>query len=358
MKLTTAPVVQAWDNPKHMEHRADSSYTDALVAAITANARGQSTAFPTAVGALEAASGLVGRAFATATVETESSAVLRALTPACLTLIGRSLIRRGELVLFLDTSRGAIDLLPCQSHDVDGPPNPADWLYRCTVSGPDMTHTYERTPAAGVVHLTYSVSPETPWRGAGPLQVAQLTGRLGAEVLAALADESSGPRGHILGLPIDGDDPTIAHLKQDIKTLGGKLAFLETGDYGGAAGGGQVVLKPERLGPEPTAALVELFKLSREDIFGACGINPSLFQVAPGVAMREAYREFLFSTVAPLARTVAAELSAKLDTDITLDFAELQAADIAGRARAFSSMVQSGMALDRAAALSGLLAAE
>ena len=55
---------------------------------------------------------------------------------------------------------------------------------------------------------------------------------------------------------------------------------------------------------------------------------------------------------------VAAELSAKLDTDITLDFAELQAADIAGRARAFSSMVQSGMALDRAAALSGLLAAE
>ena len=118
-------------------------------------------------------------------------------------------------------------------------------------------------------------------------------------------------------------------------------ALLEVGDWGGSPGGGQFMLKPERLAPEPTAALVELFKISREDVFGACGVNPSLFSVAPGVAMREAYREFLFSTVAPLARTVASELSAKLDTNITLDFAELQAADIAGRARAFSSMVSS-----------------
>ena len=30
----------------NMEHRADSSYTDALIAAITANAKGQTTAFP------------------------------------------------------------------------------------------------------------------------------------------------------------------------------------------------------------------------------------------------------------------------------------------------------------------------
>ena len=49
-----------------LETRADSSYTDALIAAITANASGQTTAFASAVGALEAASGLVGRAFASA----------------------------------------------------------------------------------------------------------------------------------------------------------------------------------------------------------------------------------------------------------------------------------------------------
>ena len=341
-----------------METRADSSYTDALIAAITANAGGQTTAFPTAVGALEAASGLVSRAFASAVVETESSAAMRSLTPACLALIGRSLIRRGEIVFAIDTSFGEIDLLPCQSHDVDGYPNPRTWVYRCTFAGPDMTHTLDRTPAGSVVHIMYSRDPETPWRGRGPLQSAGLTGRLAAEVLAALADESSGPRGHLLGIPVDGQDPTVTQLRQDLKNMAGKVALLETGDWGGAAGGGMVDGKPERIGPEPTAAMVELFKISREDVLSACGINPSLVMDAQGTAQREAYRQFLFGTVAPLGRMVAAELSEKLNTPIRLDWEELRASDIAGRARAFGTMVTGGMDLDRAAALSGLLTAE
>ena len=98
-----------------METRADSSYTDALITAILGQAQGQSTALPAAVGALEAASGLVSRAFASAVVETPSMAVSHALTPSCLALIGRALIRRGEVVFYIDTSHGAIDLLPCQS---------------------------------------------------------------------------------------------------------------------------------------------------------------------------------------------------------------------------------------------------
>ena len=65
------------------EDRADSSYTDALVQAITANAGGQTTAFPTATAALEAAAGVVGRAFAAAEVKAPT-AMLRALDPACL----------------------------------------------------------------------------------------------------------------------------------------------------------------------------------------------------------------------------------------------------------------------------------
>ena len=250
-----------WPWQSNMETRADSSYTDALIAAITANAKGQTTAFPAAIGALESAAGLVGRAFASAVVETDSSAVLRALTPACLLLVGRSLIRRGELVLYIDTTTGMLNLLPCQSHDVDGGPIPSTWEYRCTVSGPERTFTFDHTPATGVVHLTYATSPETPWRGIGPLQAAQLTGRLAAETIAALADESSGPRGRLLGIPVDGQDPTVTQLRQDLKNMAGKIGLIETKDWGGSPGGGEVVLKPERLGPEPTAALVELFKV-------------------------------------------------------------------------------------------------
>ena len=170
-----------------------------------------------------------------------------------------------------------------------------------------------------------------------------------------LADESSGPRGHLLGVPVDGNDPTVVQLKADIRKLAGRTALLETGDAGGAAGGGTFDLKANRLGPEPTGPLVELMTTASREIYAACGCNAALFESAPGVAMREANRQLLFSTVAPLGKLVAAELTAKLNTPITFDWEELRASDIAGRARAFGSMVQGGMDLAKAAALSGLM---
>ena len=347
-----------WFWQPKLETRQESSYTDTLVELLLSRASGQGTAFPAAIGALEAASGLIGRAFASAEVEADSDTVRGALTPDCLALIGRTLTRHGEITFYIDTSMGRIDLLPCQSHNVDGSPNPATWEYLLTVAGPERTHTYPHTPAASVIHCTYAREPQTPWRGIGPLQSAGLTGRLGAELMAALADEASGPRGSILGTPLDGNDPTMAQLKEDIRKLAGKMSFLETGDWGGAAGGGSMVLRPERIGFNPPAGLVDLFKLTREDVLSACGVNPALLMDAQGTAMREAYRQFLFNTVAPLGRMVSAEVSRKLDTVVTFDWAELRASDIAGRARAFGTMVTGGMDLTQAAALSGLLMGE
>ena len=340
---------------KPMEIRQDSSYTDALVAAITANSRGQTTAFPNAVGALEACAGLTGRAFASAEVQTDSRAVAMALTPECLAMAGRALWRRGEIVFYIDVTGGVITLLPCQSHDVDGYPNPATWTYRCTVSGPERTYTYDHVPASGVVHLTYAKEPENPWRGVGPLQAARLTGRLAAETLAVLADEAAGPMTHLIGYPKGGEDDTIDGLKEDLAKARGKASIVENGDLGGAPGGGMAEWKVNRLGANPPMALVELFKLSREDVLAACGVNPSLITDAQGTAQRESYRQFLFGTVAPVGRMVADELTRKLDTDVTLDWAELRASDIQGRARAFQSMVGGGKDVGEAAALAGLM---
>ena len=99
------------------ETRADSSYTDALVAAITANAGGQTTAFPTATAALEAAAGVVGRAFAAAEVRAPD-AMLAALDPAFLSMVGRSLIRRGEIVFLIRVDGDRVKLWPAASHDI------------------------------------------------------------------------------------------------------------------------------------------------------------------------------------------------------------------------------------------------
>ncbi len=337
--------------PFRRETRADSSYTDALVAAITANAKGEQTAFPTATAALEACSGLVGRVFASASVKAPDH-VQSALTPALLALVGRSLIRRGEVLFDIAVRDGAMAFHPVSSHDVDGPHDA--WHYRINLAGPSEHVTVER-PASGVLHFQYAMDAETPWRGVGPLQVAALAGRLSAETVAALADEASGPRGAVMPLPVDGNDPTIAALKADIRKLAGKLAFVEStrGKWStdSAREGQRDDWLAKRIGADPPASLVALQQRASEEVMLACGLSPSLFSAqGDGTSKRESFRQALHSVIGPLGRLVAAELSLKLETEVALDFADIHAADVTGRARAWRSLVGNEAKLDAATA--------
>ena len=62
------------------------------------------------------------------------------------------------------------------------------------------------------------------------------------------------------------------------------------------------------------------------------------------------WRRFLFGSVAPLAKIIEEELRAKLDPGVGLQFEELRASDLAGRAPAFKQLTEAGM--DRAEARS------
>ena len=57
----------------------------------------------------------------------------------------------------------------------------------------------------------------------------------------------------------------------------------------------------------------------------------------------------------PVSLSVAAELSDKLDSNVSLSFDRMFASDLSGRARAFQSMVGGGMDVAKAAALAGLM---
>ena len=207
--------------------KRDSSYTDTLVSFLTSNAGGTSTVFPTATAALEACAGLVGRAFAACEVMGPPH-VQDALTPDCLSMIGRALIRRGEILFSVDVSDGKVNLWPAASHDIHGDPDPATWKYRLNMAGPDHQTTIENVPSEQVVHVMYARDPERPWRGYGPLQVAQLAGRLSASTASALADEAGGPRGSFLPMPKDGADATTDALRGDIKTANGGMLTVES----------------------------------------------------------------------------------------------------------------------------------
>ncbi len=335
----------------------DADYSDAIVGQILRNATGGEPASMYALAALEAAAGIVGRSFAVASVQSASGLVTEALPPSLLALIGRSLIRRGQLVCSIETTGGRLALLPAASWDVQGGPDPRSWQYRLELGGPSGSVT-RRNPGEGVIDLRYSCDPAQPWRGLGPLQVARLDGRLGSELAAALGDEAAGPRGSLLPVPGEGGDGELDELRADIAGLHGKAALLETTSGGWGEGKGaapQQDWTPKRLGPNPSAALVQLRRDVETSVVAACGVPLELLTPAAGTGGRESYRRFLFSTVAALGRIVADELTRKLETPVSLDWGELRAADISGRARAYQSLVGANMDASKAERLAGLL---
>ena len=336
----------------------ESSYTDTLIQAIQRNSQGRvaNPANPTATAALETCVGLIGRAFAAAEI-TGPENIASALTPEFMMMVGRSLIRRGELVCHIDTSTGRLRLFPAQSHNVSGGHNPDGWEYELTLPGPSETTTLS-LPADSVLHLRYAADPELPYRGIGPLQVATLSGVLSAATIKALGDEASGPVGSFLPLPAtDGDDASVSEIKAFVPTAQGRMGITEsTADSFGTGGPTpQGDYKQQHFGPMPPAAMVELMQAVKVEIYSACGIPPGLFTVGAAASIREAWRLCLFSTIGPLGRVVLTELRDKLDADLKLGWVDLRASDLQGRARALQSLVNAGMALPEAVAVSGVL---
>ena len=176
------------------EERGAQPFTDAVVAALAAQAGGTSAGDPGAIAALETAAGLWARAFAAATLEPAHPA----LEPDLLALIARDLIRRGESVFALEVERGAPVLRPAGSWDVRGPWRETDWRYRLDLFGPSGNVT-RFVPSAAVVHVRYAVDPSRPWHGVSPLAWARATGTLAANLEQRLGGGSR--RGRVAPYP-------------------------------------------------------------------------------------------------------------------------------------------------------------
>ena len=336
------------------ENYESGGYTDAWIASLLRFASGNGSPISTAAtGALESVAGLVGRGFAACEVSGDAM-YTAALTPDVLMMMGRSLIRQGDNVYYLDTTNG-LTILPAQTHSVDGGPLPVGWRYTVSLPGPSTTHSMI-VDADDLLHLRYAVDPQTPWRGMGPIGVASDAGRLSAEVLAALADESGGPRGSFLPMPT-GDDATTGKLKGDIRTARGTILTVESmaTDWGRGGPAPTADWQQQRFGSTPPAALVELLESARTEVWAACGVSAGMFAAANSASLRESWRVALFGLLSPLGKLVQSELQRKVHPSIVLDWTELRASDLGARARSFQSMIGGGMPLADAVAISGLM---
>ena len=328
------------------------SATDAIVSALISQAGGSSV--PPSVeslAAVEAASGLWARAFASATVEPQTTTT-SSLTPSLLAAIGRGLAVRGEAVFSLDVN-GAIELTQAASWKVLGGTRPESWRYAVEMPLPQGGVVKRTLPADAVVHLRYATRPGAPWAGISPLGMADETRALATWIERRLAEESSTATSYVLPLPEGAD---VDQLKADIKGGRGRLHIVDTtaaawGD--GTASAPRQDWKSNRLGANPPDSLGKLRGDVRGDVLAAFGVPNLVF--GSGGSAREAYRQFLASTITPISKLVVEELALKLNTPtLTLTFEALKAADIAGRARAYGVLINAGMPPAEAAEATGL----
>ena len=349
---------------KPEKRQSTQPFTDAIVSAIAAQAGGNLPSDPLALGALEMAAGAYARAFAGAKITPDTAA----LTPAVRALIGRDLVRRGESIHLIDVNAGRVQLTPAGSWDVRGGWQESDWFYRLDLFGPSGNVT-RFVPSAAVIHCRYSYDPARPWLGLSPLQWASLTGSLASNLETKLAQEAGGPVGSVIPVPQDpesGEEETdeespLDGLRADLAAAKGRTLLVETTAAGWGEGRGaapQTDWQARRFGADPPETLAVLRSDAGKAVLGACGLSIALFDDSDGTSKREAWRQAAMGAFEPVAALVAAELSKKLEVSISFDFSGLWAHDLAGRAQAFKQMVTGGMAIERAAGLSGLVAME
>ena len=342
------------------KRQAVQPFTDAVVAAIQAQATGSELAQPNATAAVEAAAGFYSRALATALVSGAGMAE-DALTPAVLSLAGRDLIRRGESLFLIELEGDRLMLRPAGSWDVRGGPRESGWWYRLDLFGPSGNET-RFVSGAAVLHFRYAVDPARPWTGISPIQWARLTAAGLANLEAMVTSEAGSPFGYLLPVPSevedDEDDPNTA-LRADLAGARGRTLIV--GDPSlDAESPGQLragaYRSVARFGANPPSSVEGLRSETGRDVLSACGLSSALFnQSSDGTARREAYRQALHVGIRPIVRLMSSELRTKLDAPgLNLDMSELHAADVAGRARSFKGFVEAGMSAEDAARETGV----
>ena len=287
----------------------------------------------------------------------------RALTPSLLAQVGRDLIRSGESFHLMQVRAGVLRLSPQASVTTIGDDaDPMAWVYSASEYGP--TSSKQRTVSAKqMVHCRYAVDRFRPWVGTPPWVWARDTSSASAGLESILAKEAQAPHGSILGLPANpqidesGTIKPLDALRADLGKARGKTLLMESpsqwqGNQPGTAKGGAADITEFGLKRE---LIDKLRTATARDILSACGIPLGMvIAEGDGTRARESFRQFMASSLQPVAGLIAEELSQKFEVDISFSFENLHAADIAGRARAYKQLIEGGLSAEAAGKNAGI----
>lgn len=337
-----------WPFGKRETRDSGGDFSDAVLRLIESQAAG-TAADASSTAAIEAASGALSRAFASAEV-VGASWVQDAVSPAFLAQVGRDLIRSGDSLHVIDVSgMGEVSLLPCSSWHFEGDAHPESWSVRATFYGPS-TSTTRHLPYEGVVFVRWGVKPGQPYVGVGPTSWAHTTARLQSETERSLADEVGGPVAQIAVVPGQaarsgsGDDEVdpLRMLRADITAARGKSLVLEDMASMRSDANMAKAWAFDRMGPQPPDAMSKIMEQSFMSVLAATGTPPSLFTDSDGTSQREAVRRWHQNVIVPHAKILEHELTMKLETQVKLKF-DSYALDMVSRAQVISKLVQAGV---------------
>ena len=288
---------------------------------------------------------------------------------------GRDLVRRGQSMHLITVSpMGGVSLLPASSWHFEGDAHPSDLegkgdllraIARSTTRQPFLIRALIFCKwGSNARQAIYRQSGRCPGRNThGAAAIGNRTG--------AWPMKPAGPLAQLMAVPQDGGDSEadeesdpLRKLRADLRAARGRAVLLETTAAGwgeGAAAAPRKDWQAARLGPNPPASMEAVMGQGFLEVLAACGIPPAMF--AKGAERQrpkgKPTRRWVALTVQPLARTAGRpSCRPSWRPIIGIDLGGLYAHDLAGRARAFQSMVGAGMELERAAGLSGLMGME
>ena len=337
------------------EHREAIGYTERIISHQLAIAQGTFSPDAAQTAAVEFAAGLIGRALAVADVDPERAESL--LSASRLMDVGRRLVLTGNFVAAIEVSQGQIELRTARQWQViRGGVDEKTWIYELELPAPSGSLT-KRVQSAGVLHIRINTDSREPWLGTSPLLSAGISAELLARIESKTADEMRAKVGSLLPIPEGMGDDNRTHLQTDLAQLKGDIAMVET--QSNAHGMGRQSAPNQdwqikRIGAQIPESHIALRSDVARDICGALGIPPALYAGGDGGSAREAYRQLLTSTLEPLAAIIKGEFDEKIGYGVTLDFKKLAAADVSARARAYGTLVASGVDKEDAAEVAGL----
>ena len=330
------------------EERAATDYTSVLLAQALAAAKGITSIKSTA--AFRGSLTLIGHAAGVASLSGLHSDALQ----GHLSQIAREMVANGQSDWLINVgSTGEMILVPATATAVVGGPDPRNWIYQLTMSGPTETTTIQR-PAESVLSFRLRVDSKSQWKGRPAIDgtgTAALLCRLEAQML----DEAKVTPARVVA------GGAVAEQAGDISELisaGGIVGITQ----GIASRDDPSGIKAGIVRNEVTAPAVTLHTKLSTAICGAMGVPADLVLGSSSESgSRESMRRLGSTTIQNILTTISREWTETTGLALEWNLDRLRSSDEVSRARAVGSranavsrLVDSGLPLDQAMAVVGI----